>query len=105
MGDLRDRLYVTEYIMNMFSYATFENENYFDLVKEKGQSVTYPEINCNISDTAGAHHPCRPCSAASDCATVPASGVGEDSERDYRTGSGYVERAVGEHLFPVPGGY
>lgn len=38
MGDLRDRLYVTEYIMNMFSYATFENENYFDLVKEKGQS-------------------------------------------------------------------
>lgn len=35
--DLRDRLYVTEYIMNMFSYATFENENYFDLVKEKGE--------------------------------------------------------------------
>ncbi len=35
--DIRDKLYVTEYIMNMFSYGTFENENYFDLVKEAGK--------------------------------------------------------------------
>lgn len=35
--NIRDNLYTTEYIMNMFSYATFENENYFKLVKEDGE--------------------------------------------------------------------
>jgi len=37
LTEIRDKLYVTEYIMNMFSYATFENENYYDLVKEAGK--------------------------------------------------------------------
>lgn len=35
--DMRDRLYATEYIMNMFSYAAFENENYYDLAVAAGR--------------------------------------------------------------------
>ncbi|MCI8530170.1 MAG: hypothetical protein HFH82_13630 [Lachnospiraceae bacterium] len=35
--ELRDKLYVTEYMMEMFSYAAFENENYYDLVRNSGK--------------------------------------------------------------------
>lgn len=34
---IRDKLYTTEYIMNMFSYATFDNENYYDLAVAAGR--------------------------------------------------------------------
>lgn len=33
--NIRDDLYVTAYIMNMFSYATYENEGLYDLIDEK----------------------------------------------------------------------
>lgn len=33
--DIRDDLYVTSYMMNMFSYATYENEGMYQLVEEK----------------------------------------------------------------------
>lgn len=33
--NIRDDLYVTAYIMNMFSYATYENEGLYDLVENK----------------------------------------------------------------------
>ena len=34
-GNIRDNLYVTAYIMNMFSYATFENEGYYGLLEDE----------------------------------------------------------------------
>lgn len=37
VSGIRDDLYVTEYIMNMFSYGAFENENYYDLVEGAGK--------------------------------------------------------------------
>lgn len=33
--NIRDDLYVTSYIMNMFSYATYENEGLYDLIDKK----------------------------------------------------------------------
>ncbi|MCI8485488.1 MAG: hypothetical protein HFH41_14295, partial [Lachnospiraceae bacterium] len=38
ISNIRDNLYTTEYIMNMFSYATFENENYFEIMKSKNEN-------------------------------------------------------------------
>ncbi len=38
VASIRDDIYVTEYIMNMFSYATFETENQYDLVKEANKA-------------------------------------------------------------------
>lgn len=34
VDNLRDNLYVTTYIMNMFSYATFETEGYYSLLED-----------------------------------------------------------------------
>lgn len=34
---IRDDIYIAEYIMNMFSYGAFENEHYYDLVKDAGK--------------------------------------------------------------------
>jgi len=36
---MRDDLYATTYIMNMFSYATYENEGKYDLLAEKDKDV------------------------------------------------------------------
>lgn len=33
--DIRDDLYVTAYVMNMFSYATYENEGMYQLIEQK----------------------------------------------------------------------
>lgn len=37
VDNIRDDLYATAYMMNMFSYATFENEGYYSLIDEKVQ--------------------------------------------------------------------
>ena len=36
VDSIRDNLYVTTYMMNMFSYATYENEGYYGLLKKDG---------------------------------------------------------------------
>lgn len=46
ISTIRDDLYVTSYIMNMFSYATYENEGIYDLVANKTdlELSNYPDI-------------------------------------------------------------
>lgn len=43
--ELRDQLYVCEYIMDMFSYSTFDNEGKYNLANDasKGSSVTFQD--------------------------------------------------------------
>ena len=39
MTGIRDDLYVSTYVMEMFSYGTYENEGYYGIMKDKGADV------------------------------------------------------------------
>ncbi len=55
LDDIRDNLYVTTYMMNMFSYATFENEGKYSLVEEKTELTlgNYPNAYKDVLGDAG----------------------------------------------------
>ncbi len=42
--ELRDQIYVCEYIMDMFSYSSFENEGKYRLMLDDGTGVTYRDF-------------------------------------------------------------
>lgn len=44
INNIRDNLYVTTYIMNMFSYATFENEGYYGLLEDETKKELNPIV-------------------------------------------------------------
>lgn len=45
--ELRDQLYVTEYIMDMFSYSTYNNEGQYRLSAEKGKYYTSKDFSAD----------------------------------------------------------
>ena len=50
--ELRDQLYVCEYIMDMFSYATLNNEGKYRLEKENNANVTFQDFPYSNQDKA-----------------------------------------------------
>lgn len=54
VSNIRDDLYVTTYIMNMFSYATYENEGLYSLVEKKTELTlgSYPTEYQKVMGTA-----------------------------------------------------
>lgn len=48
--ELRDQLYVCEYIMGMFSYATLNNEGKYRLEKENNENVTFQDFPYSNQD-------------------------------------------------------
>lgn len=51
VSNIRDDLYVTTYIMNMFSYATYDNEGMYDLVDDK-KALTLSDTDINNANSA-----------------------------------------------------
>lgn len=43
--EFRDKLYVIEYVMDMFSYSSFNNEGQYNLAKEDGKNLTLSDFN------------------------------------------------------------
>lgn len=58
VDNIRDDLYATTYMMEMFSYATFENEGYYNSVlsEDERKDLSLQEGNANYYKTVYSHH-------------------------------------------------